>query len=140
MTDELVTIATFRFLPEAQASKLRLEADGLTVLLANAEIVSMDWFLANAIGNIKLQVPQSQAAAATAVLEQARNERRRREKQPQGVETNTCLACGATMREDASRCPACGWSYAGSEDAEPGATVERGDDDDNHRPLPSIGM
>lgn len=125
MTDELVTIATFQFLPEAEASKLRLEAEGLTVLLANAEIVSMDWFLANAIGNIQLQVPSSQAATATALLEQARSERRQREQQPQGVETNTCLACGTTMPNEASRCPACGWSYAGNEEAEPGAAADR---------------
>lgn len=120
MTDDLITIATFQFLPEVEASKLRLEAEGMTVLLANAEIVSMDWFLASAIGNIKLQVPQSQATAATALLEQARTERRRREQQPHGAETNTCLACGAAMPNEASRCPACGWSYAVSEDAEPG--------------------
>jgi len=35
---------------------LQLEGNGITVFLADAETVNMDWLLGNAIGNIKLQV------------------------------------------------------------------------------------
>lgn len=118
MSDQFVTVETFRSLPEAEATKLHLETEGLTVFLANAETIAMDWLLANAIGNIKLQVPSSQAATATALLEQIRRERRER-KERGYTDADICLACGAPLPEGTSRCAACGWSYAGTGDAEP---------------------
>lgn len=121
MDYELVTVATFRFLPEAEVSKLHLEAEGLTPFLADAETVSTDWFLGNAVGNIKLQVPNSQAATATALLEKVRNTDRGQSKLPEDVEGNVCLSCGAALPEEQSRCAACGWSYADGQDSyEPG--------------------
>jgi hypothetical protein len=116
MSQDLVTVASFQFLPEAEATKLRLEAEGLTVYLADAETVNMDWFLGNAIGNIKVQTSSAQAEAAVAVLEQMRRERQQRKEQPD--EANVCLACGAALPDDAAQCAACGWSYAGSDEAE----------------------
>ena len=120
MSLELVTVATFRFLPEAEAAKLCLEAQGLTAFLADAETVNMDWFLGNAIGNIKLQVPSPQTEAAAAMLENMRGDRQRRKKLAGDAETNVCLACGAALPEVESRCGACGWSYGGNEEAERG--------------------
>lgn len=70
---DLVTVATFRFPTEAQAAKLRLEAEGLTPSFSDAEIVNMDWLLGNAVGYIKLQVPLSQAGAAADLLEQVQS-------------------------------------------------------------------
>lgn len=113
-----VTVATFRFLMEAEAARLRLDSEGLTTFLADAETVNTDWFLGNAIGDIKLQVPAAQVAEAGRILEEMHEERRRRRERPDGDDPDVCLACGAPLPEDAAQCAACGWSYAGADDAE----------------------
>lgn len=119
MSLDLVTVATFRILLEAEVAKLRLEAEGLTTFLTDAETVNMDWFLGNAVGNIKLQVPSPQAEAAAALLEEMRGDQMKRDEQDGEAETDVCLACGAALPEEQSRCGACGWSYRSGEDAEP---------------------
>src|SRR5262245_3733301 len=53
---DLVTVGTFRDLPEAHALKMRLEAAGIPAYLADAELVAMDWLLSNAVGGVKVQV------------------------------------------------------------------------------------
>ena len=113
MTDALVTVATARFLPEAEAWKLRLQAEGLTVFLADAEIVNMDWFFGNAVGYIKVQVPSSEASIAAEILERLRLERRdREEEETDEAAVDVCLACGVALPEEAAQCPACGWTYS----------------------------
>jgi hypothetical protein len=75
MSDQLVTVESYQFLPEAEAVRMHLESEGLSAHLADAEAVSTEWVLANAIGNIKLRVPESQADAARAVLSELRSRR-----------------------------------------------------------------
>ena len=70
MDNKLVTLKTFRYLPEAEAHRMFLESEGLRAFLADAEIVNMDWLLGNAIGNVKLQVPESEAKKALELLSQ----------------------------------------------------------------------
>jgi ribosomal protein S27AE len=65
---KLVTIETFRDLAEALLAKGRLEAAEIDSCLADENLVRMDWFLANAVGGIKLKVPEEQAAEAFRVL------------------------------------------------------------------------
>ncbi len=118
MEDQLVTVETYQFLPQAQAVKLQLEGNGITVFLADAETVNMDWLLGNAIGNIKLQVPAEQADHALILLDEMRaraRERRETEKDADDEEGVKCLACGAKIPENQARCPSCGWSYAAEE-------------------------
>ena len=118
MEDQLVTVETYQFLPQAQAAKLQLEGNGITVFLADAETVNMDWLLGNAIGNIKLQVPAEQADHALTLLDEMREkarERRETEKEEDDEEGVKCLACGAKISENQARCPSCGWSYTGEE-------------------------
>ena len=118
MEDQLVTVETYQFLPQAQAAKLQLEGNDITVFLADAETVNMDWLLGNAIGNIKLQVPAEQADQALALLDEMREkarERREAEEEEDDDERVKCLACGAKIPENQARCPSCGWSYAGEE-------------------------
>ncbi len=67
---ELVTVREFRDLPEAVLAKGLLESAGIECFLADDNIVRMDWFYSNAVGGIKLQVNQEDAAAAIEVLEQ----------------------------------------------------------------------
>ena len=64
MTEKLVTIATFQFLAEAEASKLRLEAEGLTVFLANAEIVKKLHSLERRAESLVPELPARAASAA----------------------------------------------------------------------------
>lgn len=108
MTQEVVTIAKFQSLPEAEACKLCLESEGVTVYLTDAETIRADWLLSNAIGSIKVQVPTSQQEKAVALLEQVRH---RTDEQSKHTDQDFCLACGAVMPKDVSKCPACGWSF-----------------------------
>ncbi|MEI8383277.1 MAG: hypothetical protein WCJ09_24375 [Planctomycetota bacterium] len=112
MDDPVITVEQFEFLPDAEAIRMRLESDGIDVFLADKETVSTDWALGNAIGYIKLQVRQSQAEAARAVIEEIRELRKARKDDT----TNRCLACNAVIPAS-TVCPQCGWTYE-SDDAE----------------------
>ena len=79
MPDELITIGNFQFLPEAEAARMHLAAQGIPAFVADGETVNMDWFLGNAVAYIKLQVPVAQAAAARAALDDMRALAKRRE-------------------------------------------------------------
>jgi hypothetical protein len=66
--DELVTVAHYPFRNVAEAARLRLEAEGISVFLSDAEIVDMNWLFGNALGWIKLQVSAADAERAAAIL------------------------------------------------------------------------
>ncbi len=68
--DELVTIRFFRDLPEALLAKGLLESAGIECSLADDNFVRLDWFISNAIGNIKLQVKKADAEVAVEILDQ----------------------------------------------------------------------
>ena len=108
--DTLVTVATFRFVHEAELAKLFLAGDKIQAFIMDAETVTMDWLLGNAIGNIKLQVATSQADRAEVLLEKFRPD----PNAPPVPESGdfACLACGAEIPPDQSTCLACGWSYS----------------------------
>lgn len=116
MAEDFITVATFSTLPEAEAARLHLETEGLPTILMDAEIVSMDWLLGNAVGNVKLQVPVSRADQALALLRQVEEERAKRREAAaddwESTDDELCLACGSEMPEDESRCENCGWSWA----------------------------
>ena len=107
MAEELVTIKTFAFLPQAEVAKLHLDEAGIQAFVADAETGHM--LVANTVGFVKLQVPESQAEAALAVLSQRTYDA----DETGGLSEETrCLSCGTTMSADQSTCPKCGWSYA----------------------------
>ena len=129
MEDQLVTVETYQFLPQAEAAKLQLEGNDIQVFLADAETVNMDWLLGNAIGNIKLQVPCDQVDKALALLEEMRDKVSQRkseedEKDDEDTDETVCLACGAELSEDQARCPSCGWSYLAEENGATGITTK----------------
>jgi len=51
-----VTIAKYQYSSEAQIAKGRLEADGITVFLADNVTIDTDPLVSNAIGGVKLKV------------------------------------------------------------------------------------
>jgi hypothetical protein len=116
MGEELVTLTNYRFAAKAEVAKWALEQEGIQAFLADDNLVTMDWFLGNAVGYVKLQVPRSQVEAATRVLEA--NPQLLDSKRPDAdneEDVNECLSCGAPMREGDTTCPKCGWSYGANE-------------------------
>lgn len=66
----MVTVARFTDPVEATMAKNCLEEAGFEVFLADAETVSVAWQLSNALGGIKLQVPELEADQARTVLQE----------------------------------------------------------------------
>jgi Putative prokaryotic signal transducing protein len=66
----LVTLRHFRDIPEALLAKGKLESAGIECVLADGNLVRMDWLLSNAIGGIRLQVDQQDLEFARAVLDE----------------------------------------------------------------------
>jgi hypothetical protein len=66
----LVTLRHFRDIPEAFLAKGKLESAGIECVLADGNLVRMDWLLSNAIGGIRLQVHQRELESARAILDE----------------------------------------------------------------------
>ncbi len=66
----LTTVATFDIAAKAEVAKNVLDEAGIPAVLTYAEIVAMDWLIANAVGGIKLQVREEDAERAAAVLDE----------------------------------------------------------------------
>ena len=73
MVEELVVIATTNDLFEAEMLEGQLIAKGFDVYLADANLIGVMNLLANAVGGIKIQVPESEADEATKFIEDFRN-------------------------------------------------------------------
>ncbi|HEX3870944.1 MAG TPA: hypothetical protein VHV77_10935, partial [Pirellulales bacterium] len=105
---------------------MMLKQEGIEAFVADANVVTTDWFFGNAIGYVKLQVPSSQAAAAAEVLRNNATLLDAKPPEPSADDAEAfCLSCGAPMADDAEECAACGWSYEGE-----GACAEEDDDYD----------
>ena len=68
--EDLVVVKQFRDLPEALLAKGSLESAGIETILADDNLVRMDWFISNLVGGIKLCVRPEDANAAMDLLEQ----------------------------------------------------------------------
>lgn len=112
MSDRFVTVESYQFLPEAEAIRMHLEAEGIDAFLADAETVSTEWSLGNAVGYIKLQVPQFELDRARQLLGELRQRRHERDLAPESDGIARCLACDASLSPNQSKCQQCGWSYA----------------------------
>ena len=67
---ELVTVARYQNLPEAWIAKGKLESEGIPCFLIDDNMVRMDWFYANALGGIKIQVAAEYASTAADLLQE----------------------------------------------------------------------
>jgi hypothetical protein len=68
--DKFVTLRQFRDLPEALLAKGSLESAGIEALLADDNLIRLDWFYSNLVGGIKLKVRFEDAEAANEILNQ----------------------------------------------------------------------
>jgi len=69
MPDALVTLGAYSTAYEANLVRAELEAFDLHASLADADIIGINWLWSNALGGVKVQVPESEAAEARHVLE-----------------------------------------------------------------------
>jgi len=67
---QLITLRQYRDLSEAIVARTMLEAAGIPVYLRDENLVRLDWQVSNFIGGIRLQVEDSDAQAATELLNQ----------------------------------------------------------------------
>ena len=73
MNEELVVVATTNDIIEAEFLRTHLEAEGFEVFMADENIVGAHFFLANAVGGIKLKVCAEDAREAAIFVEKLRN-------------------------------------------------------------------
>jgi hypothetical protein len=102
----LVTVQHYRDLAEAYAGRSLLESAGIPAWIADEHLVRMDWFLSNSVGGLRLQVEESDEAAARELLEE---------------EVPGTIAYGQDETYTQPTCPKCG-----SADVTLGNGTERG--------------
>lgn len=113
-TVELVTIATFDVPVHAEAARMRLDQEGIDAIVADANLVGADWFLSNAVGGAKLQVPAEDEDRARLILSQTQSSLHKPAKHTGGPVHFDCQECGKALTFPAHRrggvetCPNCG--------------------------------
>ena len=70
MSRRLTTVAAFDIPAKAELARNALTAAGIQAVIADSEIVAMDWLISNAVGGVKVQVWEEDAERAAAVLEE----------------------------------------------------------------------
>ena len=97
MTSNLITIRTYTSPHEAHLPRGVLQAEGILAFLQDENVISLDWLYSDAIGGIKLQVAQADAARALETLATAT------EAAPSLLDatsgTDPCPACAQPMLE-----------------------------------------
>lgn len=68
MTENLVTIASYSTPYEANMVKSLLESAGIPAFVADEYTIGMNWLYSNALGGVKVQVPESLATEAQTIL------------------------------------------------------------------------
>jgi DNA-directed RNA polymerase subunit RPC12/RpoP len=109
---DFVTIATYDDLFTADFDKHKLEANGIDCYLADENTIGMDWTLMNALGGIKLRVPEQQVEEAQRILNEKDEELLADFKLDEKPNDNNCPNCGSnnTGMEKYSKSIA-GWTW-----------------------------
>ena len=93
MTENLVIIGRYSTPYEANMVKSQLESAGIPAFVADEHTVGMNWLYSNALGGVKVQVPESLASEAQSILATES------EPTPE-LGAETCPKCGNNNTED----------------------------------------
>lgn len=94
---KLVTVEAFTDPVEAHISKGLLESEGIPASLGSEHLVWSAWPFSQALGGVRLQVPDEYAYRAREVLsKQRRGEFQEALEQEQDLEPTRCGQCGST--------------------------------------------
>jgi len=91
MSDNFVTVRAFSMPWQADVARATLETRGIPVSVADANTVSVNWLYSNAIGGVRVQVPEEFTEQANEILSS----------QVESID-------GSTEEEDDTVCPRCG--------------------------------
>jgi len=83
--NSFITIEVYDKVPLAQVAVLALEEEGIQCLLQNETIISLDWFMSNAVGGVQLQVAAKDAEAAKRILDEIRESKKLREESTKDI-------------------------------------------------------
>lgn len=92
----LVTIARYSLPYEAHLARSRLDAEDIPAFIADEHTINMQWLWSDALGGIRLQVPEPYVQAALAILAEDREQTLL---ETQEVDVATCPHCGSTNTE-----------------------------------------
>jgi hypothetical protein len=68
MPEQLVTVGTYSTAYEANLVKSELEAFDIDAVLADDNAINMNWLWSNAIGGVKVRVPESEMEEARRIM------------------------------------------------------------------------
>jgi hypothetical protein len=68
----LITVSRYSFPYEAHIAKSRLDAEGIPAFIADEHTINMQWLYSNALGGVRLQVPEPFAETALNILNEDR--------------------------------------------------------------------
>ena len=92
----LITIASYSFPFEAHIARSRLESEEIPAFVADEHTINMQWLYSNALGGVRLQVPEEFVDAAIEIL----NEDREQDLvETEGDDPTPCPQCGSTDTE-----------------------------------------
>jgi len=95
MAEKMVTIGRYSTPYEANMVKSQLESAGIPVFIADEFTIGMNWLYSNALGGVKVQVPESLALEAQELLATEFETPHTRD-----LTTSTCPQCGSKNTED----------------------------------------
>jgi len=112
MPDHLTIVAKYGTPEEAHLIRNRLESSGIRAFLDGEVTSGWAWHFANALGGVKVLVPDQDAERAAAILdefdEEAGDEADAWDARRAAALTWTCPGCGSEVEVDLDVCPACG--------------------------------
>ncbi|MGM0952606.1 MAG: DUF2007 domain-containing protein [Pseudomonadota bacterium] len=92
----LVTISRYSMPYEAHIARSRLDAEGIPAFVADEHTINMQWMYSNALGGVRLQVPEPYVEAAIEVLAEDREQDLTGQ---EGSEAEVCQYCGSSATE-----------------------------------------
>ncbi|MCP4547505.1 MAG: DUF2007 domain-containing protein [bacterium] len=101
MSDKFVAVQAYSQPLEADIARSALEAAGIPATVADTNLVNMNWLFSNAVGGVKLLVPESYAEEARAVLTGEADIQT--EAPAELPDLNVCPECGGSNTIDTRR-------------------------------------
>lgn len=95
MADELVTLWRYRDLPEALIARAKLDSQQIWCVLADDNVIRLNWFLSNALGGLRLQVADEDAQFALDLLAEEIPESFSAEEVGEEYLQPECVECGS---------------------------------------------